>query len=182
MSSQFSKTSVQSPYAIGALSLAALGLLFLDILSKALIHSYMPISNRFSLWYPYGGIGIFKDFLGIEFSINHAINHGAAWGMFAEAQDFLLILRIAMIAGLVSYLLFYNTNRNWIFPLLLISVGALGNVIDTFVYGHVVDMFHFVFWGYSFPVFNVADSYITIGVAWLFISSFFQPQNMQKSV
>lgn len=163
-----------------ALVFMSMALLFLDILTKYMIHHYMPISNRFSLWYPYGGIGIFKNFLGIEFSINHTTNHGAAWGMFSEAQDFLLILRIIMIAGLLGYLFFYNTNKSWRLPLIFISMGALGNVIDTFAYGHVVDMFHFVLWGYDFPVFNVADCYITIGVTWLFISSLLQPQTTQK--
>ncbi len=156
-------------------------ILFLDVLSKYFIYHYLPMSNRFSLWYPYGGIGIFKNFLGIEFSINHTINHGAAWGMFSEAQDFLLVLRIFMIAGLIGYLFFYNTNKSWNLPLVLISMGALGNVIDTFIYGHVVDMFHFIFWGYDFPVFNVADSSITMGVVWLFISTFLQPHKIQKN-
>lgn len=155
-------------------------ILLLDIATKYSVYHYLPVSNRFSLWYPYGGIGVFKNFLGIEFSINHTINHGAAWGMFADAQDFLLVLRIIMIAALLGYLLFYNTDKSWQVPLVFITMGALGNVIDTFYYGHVVDMFHFIFWGYDFPVFNVADSCITIGVTWLFISSLLQPQKAQK--
>lgn len=162
------------------LTLIGLSILFLDVMTKYLTYHYLPVSNRFSLWYPYGGIGVFQNFFGIEFSINHTINHGAAWGMFAEAQDFLLVLRIIMIAGLVGYLLFFNKNETWQLPLLLIAAGALGNVIDTFVYGHVVDMFHFVLWGYDFPVFNVADTSITIGVASLFLSSFLQQQKVQK--
>lgn len=162
--------------------MASLGLLGIDWLSKYLTYHYLPISNRFSLWYPYGGIPVFKDFLGIEFSLNHTINHGAAWGMFAEVQEFLLILRILMIAGLFGYILFYNQNRGWFFPLLLVTTGALGNVIDTFIYGHVVDMFHFVLWGYDFPVFNVADCCITIGVSWLFVSSLWQPQKAQRQI
>lgn len=158
----------------------ALFILLLDGSTKYFIYHYLPVSNRFALWYPYGGIGIFRNFLGIEFSINHTINHGAAWGMFAEAQGFLLVLRIFMIAGLLGYLLFYNTNKGWQIPLILISMGAIGNVMDTFIYGHVVDMFHFVLWSYDFPVFNIADSCITIGVAWLFISSLMQPKKIEK--
>lgn len=165
-------------------SLIGIGLavLLLDVISKYWTYHYLPVSNRFSLWYPYGGIGVFKDFMGIEFSINHTINYGAAWGMFSEVQGFLLVLRIVMIAGLLAYLFFFNKNKSWQLPLVLISVGALGNVMDTFVYGHVVDMFHFVLWGYDFPVFNVADTSITMGVAWLFLSSLSQPQKVQKSV
>lgn len=162
------------------LCLISILILFLDIVTKYWVYHYLPVSNRFSLWYPYGGIGVFKNFLGVEFSINHTINHGAAWGMFAEAQDFLLVLRMIMIAGLIAYLLFYNKNKAWQLPLVFITMGALGNVIDTFMYGHVVDMFHFVLWGYDFPVFNVADSCITIGVAWLFISSLLQSQKVQN--
>lgn len=165
---------------IGLTFSVGLVLLVLDFWSKYMTFHYLPVSNRFSLWYPYGGIPVFKNFLGIEFSINHTINHGAAWGMFAEVQEFLLVLRILMIAGLLAYLLFYNKNRSWILPLLFITVGALGNVIDTLIYGHVVDMFHFVLWGYDFPVFNVADCCITLGVAWLFVSSIFHPQKIQK--
>lgn len=172
--------SLESSNKSWTLVFSGLGILVVDIVTKYFTYHFLPMSNRFSLWYPYGGIGVFKNFLGIEFSINHTINHGAAWGMFAEAQDFLLVLRILMIAGLIGYLFFYNTNKSWKLPLVLISIGALGNVIDTFVYGHVVDMFHFIFWGYDFPVFNVADSSITIGVAWLFLSTFLQPQKIEK--
>lgn len=172
--------SSKSSFTARLLVFIGLSLLLLDIITKYLVYHHLPVSNRFSLWYPYGGIGIFKNFLGIEFSINHTINYGAAWGMFAEVKDFLLVLRIIMIAGLLGYLFFYNKNKSWQFPLVLISMGALGNVIDTFVYGHVVDMFHFILWGYDFPVFNVADSCITIGVAWLFISSLLHPQKVQK--
>ncbi|KIC74536.1 Lipoprotein signal peptidase [Neochlamydia sp. TUME1] len=150
--------------------------LMVDIVTKYLTHYYLPISNHLFLWYPYGGIGLFKNFLGVEFSINHAINHGAAWGMFAELKDFLLVLRLFMMGGLIGYFLFYNRNKSWRLPLLLIMVGAAGNIIDTFVYGHVIDMFHFVLWGYDFPVFNVADSCITLGVAWLLISSLFEKE------
>lgn len=174
--------TVETKIKIRTLFLIGMTLLLLDIVSKYLIYHYLPMSNRFALLYPYGGIGIFKDFFGVEFSINHTINHGAAWGMFAEAKDFLLVLRMIMIAGLIGFLFFFNKNKSWNLPLTLISIGALGNVIDTFVYGHVVDMFHFVLWGYDFPVFNVADICITIGVAWLFLNSFLQPHKVEKKV
>lgn len=119
------------------------------------------------LWYPYGGVGVFKNFFGIEFSLSHQINHGAAWGVLADYQVPLLYLRIALISFLFFYALFLNKHPERNIPLALIIAGATGNVIDYFVYGHVVDMFHFVLWGYDFPVFNLADSAIFIGVAYL---------------
>ncbi|MBM3183880.1 MAG: signal peptidase II [Chlamydiae bacterium] len=112
--------------------------------------------------YPFGGIGVFSDFFGISFSLNQVGNTGAAWGLFPEHPTLLFLLRIAIIAVLVGYLIFKRSNHS--FPLWLIATGAIGNVLDYVIYRHVIDFFHFNFWGYSFPVFNFADSYITIGV------------------
>lgn len=143
----------------------------LDQLSKGLVYAYLPVIDASDYWYPYGGIGIFKDFGGIEFSINHMTNTGAAWGIFGGHQLILIGLRIALIVALILYLFYFNRTRSWQLPLILVVAGALGNVIDFFVYGHVIDMFHFVFFGYDFPVFNVADSAISVGIASLFLLS-----------
>lgn len=145
------------------------GILLADILSKLLTHTYLPLINGYQLWYPYGGIGVFKNFLGIEFSLSHQINRGAAWGVLSDFQIPLLYLRIVLVFGLIAYALFFNKYKGWNIPLALIIAGAAGNILDYFLYGHVVDMLHFVFWGYDFPVFNLADCAIFIGVAWLSI-------------
>lgn len=128
-------------------------------------------------WYPYKGIAIFKNFFGIEFSIVHATNKGAAWGLFSDFQFYLICLRIILIISLFVYLLFFNRFSSRIIPLTLISLGALGNILDYFLYGHVIDMFHFVLWRYDFPVFNVADSMICIGIFLLVISSWFETKD-----
>lgn len=66
------------------------------------------------------------------------------------------------------YLFFFNKNRRAEIPLVLIVAGAIGNIVDYFLYGFVIDFFHVILWGYDFPVFNVADISITLGVLWLF--------------
>lgn len=152
----------------------------LDQLTKIFTHSYLPIMNGFPS-YPYGGIGVFKNFFGIEFSISHQVNRGAAWGMFADYQIPLLYLRIALIIGLLAYLLFFNRYQNWVFPFTLIIAGALSNVLDFFLYGHVIDMLHFVLWNYDFPVFNLADSAIFIGISLLFLISTIEKKKSQQS-
>lgn len=121
--------------------------------------------------YPYGGMGIFHDFFGINFSIVHATNTGAAWGLFAGFQEYLLYFRIFFVAMLFIYVLFFNKQFSHHLPLFLIITGAVGNIIDYFIYGHVVDLFYFNFWGYSYPVFNVADAAIFSGVALYIIRS-----------
>ncbi len=116
-------------------------------------------------FYPYGGIGVFQNWCGgIDFSINHVTNTGAAWGILSAFDKVLLVLRLALIAGIASYLVYFNKSKERQLPFALILTGAAGNVLDHFVYGHVVDMFHFNFWGYSFAVFNIADAAIFCGV------------------
>jgi len=149
-------------------------ILIADQLSKYLTHTFIPLMRYDWVWYPYGGIGIFQNFYGIEFSISHHINRGAAWGIFSNYQKPLLYGRIALISLLTCYAFFFNKHRNLNIPLALVIAGALGNVLDFFFYGHVVDMLHFILWNYDFPVFNVADSSIFIGISWLLIASNFE--------
>ncbi len=151
-----------------------IGVFAADMLTKWYVYSEIPLVGVNGWAYPYNGIGVFKDFFGIEFSIVHAINKGAAWGTLSNFQIPLLVFRIVLIAGLCLYLIAFNTSRKYVIPLCLLTAGALGNVVDYFLYGYVIDMFKFVFWGYHYPIFNVADIAITIGIVWLIIASFVQ--------
>lgn len=159
----------------------ASGVFLLDFFSKLLTHFYIPRMDHETLWYPYGGIPVFKNFFGVEFSISHAVNYGAAWGLGASYQYELLLLRVALVCCLVIYLFFLNSNRFATIPLIFITTGAIANIVDYFVYGHVVDMFHFVFWGYDYPVFNVADSAIFIGIGCLLFLSWFPSYTLAKT-
>ncbi len=152
----------------------ALPLLLTDLFIKAQVDQYLYWTTSFIDQYPYGGIGIFHNFLGIDFSINYVTNKGAAWGSFATYQNYLQLIRISLILALIGYTLFFNRDRSRQIPFVLIVTGAIGNVVDFFLYGHVVDMFHFCLWGYHFPTFNVADATICIGVMWLCLLSFWQ--------
>lgn len=151
-----------------------------DALSKAYVYKQIPPISFAVPNYPYGGIGLFKDWHGIQASIVHVSNRGAAWGIFASMQDYLLYARLAIIGGLLAYLLFVKGSWMRKLSLTLIFTGAAGNVCDYFVYGHVVDMFYFIFWGYSYPVFNVADSLIFIGIASTLLHSFLDRNQENK--
>jgi len=153
--------------------LFALGILLGDACLKAYVHTNIPPLSAAAPVFPFGGIGVFRGWHGIDFSIVHVMNKGAAWGMLASLQEYLLYIRVAIIGGLLSYLLFVKTTPFRKFCLTLIAAGALGNVIDYFLYGHVVDMFYFIFWGYSYPVFNIADSAIFMGIVLLLGESLF---------
>lgn len=142
--------------------------LFLDILTKYLTLSYVPaLSSHF---YPFGGIGVF-DSGSIQFALNYVTNTGMAWSLFAGYAKTLLVLRISLIGFLIIYYCRSVQSLSIKLPLALIIAGAIGNVVDVFVYGHVIDMLHFVFWGYDYPVFNLADSAICVGIISYLISS-----------
>jgi signal peptidase II len=143
-----------------------------DFFFKAYVAANLPLMSHSSSVFPYGGLSVFHDWHGIDFSINHVVNKGMAWGKFAQWQIPILILRILMILGICGYLFFSSSSAKKRIPLTLIISGAVGNVLDYFLYGHVVDMFHFKFWGYTYPLFNIADSAIFCGVIWIFLSSF----------
>ena len=149
------------------LLLLALSLFGLDAATKYWAQNHLVNISYASPFYPYGGIGVFKDVLGIDFCINLVKNKGGAWGVFSNFPVLLLCIRIGIICALGVYALFLNKVRMRTVPFLLILVGATANIIDFFVYGAVVDMFHFILWNYSFPVFNVADMLIFFGVTTL---------------
>jgi len=90
-----------------------------------------------------------------------------AWGVGSELQHLILIARIGVILGLGIYLFASPKAKSKKLPLLLIIAGGLGNILDYFLYGHVIDMFHFTLWGYSCPIFNLADVTIFFGIALL---------------
>jgi signal peptidase II len=165
------------------LFIVAASILVVDFVSKGMVNFFINPLQHASVYFPFGGVAVFQNFFGIDFCIHHVTNRGAAWGVGSGFQDFLLLLRIAVIIGLVIYLKFSSKAFIYRYPMAMIIAGGLGNIVDYFVYGHVIDMFHFIFWGYSYPVFNVADASIFLGVIWLLSHSFIQrkkdviPQN-----
>jgi signal peptidase II len=156
------------------LLIVAASILVVDFISKGLINFYLTPLAHASQYFPFGGVSVFHNFLGIDFCIHHVTNRGAAWGVGDGLQNLLLVLRIGVVAGLVYYLKTSSKAFIYRYPLTMIIAGGLGNILDYFIYGHVIDMFHFIFWGYSYPVFNVADASIFCGIVWLLSHSFLQ--------
>jgi len=103
-------------------------------------------------------IEVIKNF----FYITYIRNRGAAWSILQNGRYFFIVLTI--IASLIIiYLLLKSKNRVYSLALSFILGGAIGNLIDRIVVGSVVDFLEFHFWSYRFPVFNVADTFVTIG-------------------
>lgn len=160
--------SVQNWKRICSLFSCAAFLFICDSLLKAYVSEKIPLIRWSSEAYPYGGISVFQNILGVSFSINYAVNKGTAWGLFSNFHVVLLYFRILVVSGLCLHVFFFNKERARDVPFVLIIAGALGNITDSFVYGHVVDMFYFTFGSYSYPIFNIADASIFSGVVLLF--------------
>ncbi|MBI2742677.1 MAG: signal peptidase II [Chlamydiales bacterium] len=162
------------------LFLASLLILASDFFLKSYAHHFLPMMGWGSELYPYGGVAVFENWAGIDFSINHVLNKGAAWGMLSNFHQYLFYARLLIVGGMIVYFFLFAVSKQRL-PLVLIISGALGNILDHLIYGYVIDMFHFRFWGHSFPVFNIADSAIFCGIAWLMIHSLIKPQSVDAS-
>ncbi|MDD6229941.1 MAG: signal peptidase II [Lactimicrobium massiliense] len=105
------------------------------------------------------------------FYLTYVKNTGAAWSVFADKTQ-LLALVSAVAVGVMLWYVITRKPKKWIlFALALMIGGAAGNMIDRIWLGYVRDFFDFYPFGYNFPVFNVADIALTIGVIMLILAS-----------
>jgi len=116
--------------------------------------------------------------------LHHVINEGASWGIFAGWRWSLAVFAIIALVLLVVF-------RKHIFPvnqplpattLALLLGGIAGNLIDRVRLGGVIDFIH-VHWRhqYNFPVFNIADTCITLGLALYIIGQFIAERNAKRA-
>lgn len=97
-------------------------------------------------------------------------NRGAAWSILEGQQWFFTVISIIAIVIIIWLMYHFRRNRPVMVCLCMILAGTLGNFIDRLRLGYVVDMFETLF--INFPVFNIADCCLTLGVialAWLII-------------
>ncbi len=97
-------------------------------------------------------------------------NKGAAFGFLSTASGWqnLFFIGIALVATVVILYLLRRMgakDRFMAVALMLILGGAIGNLIDRLLYGHVVDFIDVYYGAWHWPAFNVADSAITVGAA-----------------
>lgn len=121
-----------------------------------------------------------RDFIPGLMSLAYLRNYGAAYSILQHQQWFFIIVTILVMLG-VCYYFIKNINGSLLtlLSLSLIIAGGLGNFIDRLRLGYVVDMFHLDF--INFPVFNVADICLTLGVGVLFICIMKEENNGSKS-
>lgn len=113
---------------------------------------------------PYESLAIIQG----VFHFSLVKNPGIAFGLFGQGASLLMAVVVLCLIGLLVLTFQMRTSRRiQKVALAFILGGALGNFIDRIVHGHVIDFLDFRVW----PVFNVADSFITTGVVLFLITS-----------
>ncbi|HET9915785.1 MAG TPA: signal peptidase II [Candidatus Binatia bacterium] len=130
----------------------------LDQLTKLIVHRTMALHQSIPI----------IDGL---FNLTYVRNTGAAFGIFAGSAEifrrpFLILVSILASIFIVSLLRrLANEHSGLITALTFVLGGAIGNLIDRVFYGEVIDFLDVYWRNYHWPAFNIADSFITIGVA-----------------
>ena len=114
-------------------------------------------------------LGEIKSWIPNFVSLTYLQNRGAAFSILQDQQLLFAIITLVVVVGAIWYLHKHMEDSLWmVLGLTLIIAGGLGNFIDRISQGFVVDMFHLDF--INFAIFNVADSYLTVGVIILLIA------------
>lgn len=112
-------------------------------------------------------LGTSHGFIPGLMNLTNLHNDGAAWSILEGQQGFFYLITLAAVVVLAYLMRQWRTNRWKMIALSLIMAGALGNFINRVHQHYVVDMFELL--PINFPVFNVADSCLTVGVIALII-------------
>ncbi len=145
--------------------------IILDQLTKILVRLSIDLHES---------IPILANLFGDTFLFTHVTNNGASFGMSLGSDQFnrwFFVGTAFLAVAMIVYLLYNNTHRLQVMAFGLIMGGALGNAIDRIIIGGVTDFVDVdipnILNFYRFPIFNVADSCIFIGVVLLIIEMFF---------
>ena len=139
----------------------------LDQFTKYVVSTRMQIGDE---------IDVIRDF----FAISYTQNPGIAFGMLNSGAFRWLFVAISVVAVLVVLVYMMRTsaaNRLLLWSLALLAAGICGNLIDRVRIGRVIDFFLLHYKDSQFPVFNVADTAISVGAALMAIELFITPQS-----
>ncbi|MAE43244.1 signal peptidase II [Candidatus Woesearchaeota archaeon] len=99
------------------------------------------------------------------FHLTYILNSGAGFGILQNQTWLLILISIAVIGFILYYTTKIKNERTLQILVGFVLGGTIGNLIDRISYGVVIDFFDFRIW----PIFNIADSFVTVGVIGLII-------------
>lgn len=143
-------------------------LLCIDQISKLLVVNLLTKTNS---------ITIIKNF----FYLTYINNDGAAFSILVGKRIFLILIAVLVIVMLIRYIKKNNIqNKLELVSISLIIGGSLGNLMDRLVRGYVIDFLDFKLFNYNFPIFNLADTFIVIGVFLLLLKEIRKENNLDS--
>jgi len=132
-------------------------LVLFDILSKYIVFNYIDLYQFIKITY--------------FFDITHIHNFGVSFGLFAGTIPALVLVIIGLFVTAFVLYLYINSSEfleRW--GLFIIICGAIGNIVDRFINGYVIDFLYFHINQYYWPAFNFADIYISIGIIMIIVN------------
>jgi signal peptidase II len=148
----------------------ALVVIGIDQLTKWIIVKNMEL---------YEQITVIKDF----FYITSSRNKGAAWGILQDQMFFFYLITAVVVIGVIFYMQKFGKDSKLLaLSLSLILGGAIGNFIDRIYRQEVVDFLDFIIFKYDYPIFNIADSSLCVGVILVLIATFRDEKKKGKRV
>lgn len=143
-------------------------LLCIDQISKLLVVNLLTKTDS---------ITIIKNF----FYLTYINNDGAAFSILVGKRIFLILIAVLVTVMLISYIKKNNIqNKLELVSISLIIGGSLGNLMDRVVRGYVIDFLDFKIFNYNFPIFNLADTFIVIGVFLLLLKEIRKENNLDS--
>ena len=146
-----------------------MGFMLLDQLIKLIVTANMNLHEE---------IKLIPKF----FSLYYIKNTGAAFSLFGNQTLFLILISLVCLIALKNYIKkLKNVTNLSIISLGLMTGGIIGNLFDRILYKSVIDYLSFNFFGYSFPVFNLADIGITVGAALLILDLIIEDNKKRRT-
>lgn len=141
------------------------------------------VVDQFTKWLVVNKMELYEQIPIIDnfFYLTSHRNSGAAWGILQDQMIFFYVVTVVVLGGVIYYLHTHaKGNRTLSLGLSLILGGAIGNFIDRLIHKEVVDFLDFIILKYDYPIFNIADSALVIGVILVIIVTFVDEKKRGK--
>lgn len=154
------KVTVKTRWWILLVELAVIGVILLaDLLTKKYASEFLLTQPNFRR----------NDFIPGLINLYYTQNEGAGFSIFQGKTIALTIITFIVVICLMVYLVFALKESEWLrISLVFIIGGGIGNLVDRIKFGYVRDFLEFAFWK-DFAIFNVADSFVTVGAFMLIV-------------
>lgn len=143
-------------------------LFVLDQISKLVVDKVLILGKS---------ITIFDKFL----YLTKAYNDGVSFSLLSGHRWIIILITLFLMVFLYLYMQKFKVNKRNMIAFSLVFGGLFGNLIDRIVYGYVIDFIDFFVFNYNYPIFNLADSFICIGVCILLYSIYMGEDNENSS-